>query len=157
MWIMTLIVDTWIILQILQLHLDVALELVKLREYRYHRDLKNPTYQSQFTQLHLDIPFLSGHILPKYFKSNDGRSLSIGMQYLKANPCEFTTVDTQRNKPYCMQSIPQPLFFRLTTDELLDYPQLLFTSRLKTARVVENITFMVCEDMLVVDVVLAAL
>ena len=142
---------------ILQLHLDVALELVKLCEYRYHGDLKNPACQSQSIKLHLDIPFSSGQILLKYCKSRYGRSLSIGMQYLKNNPCEFMTVDTQKNKPYCVQSILQPPLPRLLTDKILHNPQLLLTTGLKSARVVENITFMVCEDMLVLDVVLATL
>jgi hypothetical protein len=73
---------TLILQFILQPHLDVELELVKLCEYRYHRDLKNPTCQSQCVKLRFDIPFLSGQISAKYRKSRCGRSLSIGMQYL---------------------------------------------------------------------------
>jgi hypothetical protein len=36
---------------ILQLDADVAPELIVLREYRYHRNLKNPSRQSQFMKV----------------------------------------------------------------------------------------------------------
>jgi len=78
-------VRSWITMPILQLHPDLSFELIILCEYRYHRDFENAPYQSRFMKLHFDIPFLSGHISSKYFKSSDGRSLSIGMQYLESN------------------------------------------------------------------------
>ena len=90
-------------------------------------------------------------------ESSLGRSLSIGMQYLKRNPCELTTVDTQKNKPYCMQSIFQPPLLRLATYKILHNPQLFLTARLESAGVVENITFMICEDEFVLDVVFTTL
>src|SRR5260221_12515625 len=76
----------WVTTVIFQLHLDIALELIEFREYRYHRDLGNPPFQFRFIKLHPNIPFLSGQIPPKYLSSSDGRSLSIGIQYLKNNP-----------------------------------------------------------------------
>lgn len=41
----------------------------------------------QFIKLQssLDMPFLSGQISLKYFESRDGRSLSVGMQYLRSS------------------------------------------------------------------------
>jgi hypothetical protein len=77
----------WITTLILQLDLNITLELIKLREDCYHRDLKNPMGQSQFMKLRFDIPFPSGQIRLKCLKSSDGRSLSIGMQYLSSEPC----------------------------------------------------------------------
>jgi hypothetical protein len=71
---------------ILQLHPDFAPELVVLCEHCYHRHLKNPACQSQLNKLCLDAPFLSGQISSKYFRSSDGRTLSIGTQYLKGKP-----------------------------------------------------------------------
>ena len=72
---------------ILQLHLDLALELIKFCEYRYYRDLRISTMSIQVIkfQFVLDIPFLSGQISAKYCISSSGRSLSIGMQYLRKN------------------------------------------------------------------------
>jgi hypothetical protein len=75
----------WVATLILQLDADVASELIVLREHRYHRNLKNPSRQSQFMKVVFDVPFLSGHISSKYFKSNSGRALSIGMQYLTSD------------------------------------------------------------------------
>jgi len=77
-------IRTWITILIFQLARDVALELVILCENSYHRDFKNPICQAQFITRPLDVPFLSGQISSKYFKSSDGRSLSIGMQYLQS-------------------------------------------------------------------------
>jgi hypothetical protein len=79
-------VYNWITICVLQLHLDITPELIILGEYCYHRDLENPSRQSHCTtKSHFDVPFLSGQISWKYFKSSNGRSLSIGMQYLKRN------------------------------------------------------------------------
>jgi hypothetical protein len=142
---------------ILQLHLDVTLELVVLGEYRYHRDLKRPPCQSLLIKLHVDTPFLSGQISSKCFKSSSGRSLSIGMQYLKTNFCEFAAEDTQGNKPYRMQSIRQSLLLRLTTDEILDDLQLILTATLKSAGIVKNITLIFRENEFVLDAMHAAL
>jgi hypothetical protein len=54
-------VRSWITTLIFQLHLDVALELIKLREYCYDRNLY-PIGQTQFIKLRFDIPLLSGQI-----------------------------------------------------------------------------------------------
>jgi len=79
-------VSPWVTTFILQLHLDVVLELIKFCEYRYYRDLKNHvSVQLIKLQFRLDMPFLSGQISAKCFKSSEGRSLSIGMQYLRRN------------------------------------------------------------------------
>jgi hypothetical protein len=96
---------------ILQFHPDFAPELVMLCEYRDHGNLEDSSCQSQFTTLRFNIPFLSGQIWSKYFELSSGRSLSIGMQYLRSSPCEFTTVDTQSDKcePYGVQPIVQSL------------------------------------------------
>ena len=56
-----------------------------------------------------------------------------------------------------MQSICQSLLLRLAFDKFLYSLQLVFTARLKSAGVVENIALMVCEDDFVVDIVLATL
>jgi len=74
--------DRRLTMLILQLYLEVAPELIMLREHRYHRDLNNLSCQLQFIKLQFDVPFLSGQISSKYFKSSSGRTLSIGMQYL---------------------------------------------------------------------------
>jgi hypothetical protein len=78
--------EHWVIrvkLSILQLHPNVLLELVKFRKYHYHRNLQDPSGQSQCIKVWLDVPFLSGQISSKCFNSSDGRALSIGTQYLK--------------------------------------------------------------------------
>jgi len=77
--------ERWVTMLIFQLLLDVAPELILLREQRYYRDLKNSSCQRQFIKLQFDAPFLSGQISSKYFKSSSGRTLSIGMQYLTRN------------------------------------------------------------------------
>jgi hypothetical protein len=56
-----------------------------------------------------------------------------------------------------MQPIFQSPFPRLTADKVLHDVQLIFTASLKSARVVENITFMTTEYDFVLDVVLATL
>jgi hypothetical protein len=66
-------------------------------------------------------------------------------------------VDTRKDKPDRVQSIPQPFLFRLAFDKFLYGPQLVFTARLKSARVMENVAFVVCEDEFVVDIVLSPL
>jgi hypothetical protein len=80
-------VSVWIATFVLQLHLDVALELIIFGENRYYRNLKIYHMSIKFIkhQLNLDMPFLSGQISPKCFISSDGRSFSIGMQYLRRN------------------------------------------------------------------------
>jgi hypothetical protein len=92
---------------ILQLHLDFPPELIILREHGYHRNLNNPSCQLRFIKPCLDVPFLSGQILSMCFRSSDGRSLSIGMQYLKSKPCKYGTVDSEKHKPYRVQSTIQ--------------------------------------------------
>jgi hypothetical protein len=78
---------------ILQFHRNFAPELVVLCEYRYHRNLESPSCHSQLTTLRFNIPFLSGQIWSKYFELSSGRSLSIGMQYLRSSLCASTTED----------------------------------------------------------------
>ena len=56
-----------------------------------------------------------------------------------------------------MQSIFQLFLVRLVFDKFLYNLQLVFTARLKSARVMENIAIMVCEDEFIVDLVLATL
>ena len=56
-----------------------------------------------------------------------------------------------------MQSVFQSFLFRLSFDKFLNGVQLIFTTRLKSAGVVENIAVVVCEDDFIVDVVLATL
>ena len=41
----------WVATLILQLDADVASELIVLREHRYHRNLDNPSSQSQFMKV----------------------------------------------------------------------------------------------------------
>jgi hypothetical protein len=81
--------ERWVTMLILQLHLDVAPELIVLREHRYHRDLKNLPCQSQFSKLQFDVPSLAGQMASKCFKSSPGRTLSIGMQYLNKQFVKF--------------------------------------------------------------------
>jgi len=56
-----------------------------------------------------------------------------------------------------MQSIFQSHLLGFAFDKLLYSLQLVFTARLKSAGVVENIAIVVCEDEFVVDLVLATL
>jgi len=56
-----------------------------------------------------------------------------------------------------MQSIFQSFLLRLAFDKFLYSLQLVFTARLKSAGVVENIAIVVCESEFVVNVVLATL
>jgi hypothetical protein len=56
-----------------------------------------------------------------------------------------------------MQSILQSLLPRLTTDKFLNDLQLAFTTGLKAARVVKNVTVVVCEGDFVLNVMLATL
>ena len=56
-----------------------------------------------------------------------------------------------------MQSIFQSFLPRLAFDKFLYSLQLIFTARLKSAGVVENVAIVVREDEFVVDVVLATL
>ena|SRR6266850_347847 len=93
----------------------------------------------------------------KYFKSSDGRALSIGTQYLRSKLCGFTAGGTKRNKPYRVQSILQSFLLRLAMDKILHNLQLGSHASLESARVVENITGVICEDEFVFDVVLATL
>ena len=73
--------------------------------------------------------------------------------------CEFTIniVDTQRNKPYRVQSILQSALSRFATDKILDDLQLFFTASFESARVVEKITVVIREGEFVLDVVHATL
>jgi hypothetical protein len=106
-----------------------------------------------------DLPFLSGQMSSKCFKSSDGRSLSIGTQYLKRKrtPYEITIADIERCKPYSVQSIVQSPLLRLTTDKLLDNLQLVFIACLESTGIVENITGLICESQFVVDLMLSTL
>jgi hypothetical protein len=72
---------------VLQFHLDVTLELIIFGENCYHRDFEKSPMSIGFIghQFSSYIPFLSGQISAKCFESSDGRSLSIGMQYLRRN------------------------------------------------------------------------
>jgi hypothetical protein len=126
-------VCSWITTLIFQLHPNVALELVKLREYCYHRNLKGAFGQSPSIELQFDIPFLSGQIFLKCFKSSDGRALSIGTQYLSSNPRENTTGDAKSNRPYRVQSVLQSRRPRLTADKILHSLQLLLTTGFESA------------------------
>jgi len=56
-----------------------------------------------------------------------------------------------------MQSTSQCFLSRLASDKFLYCLQLVFTARLKSAGVMENIAIVVREDEFVVDVVLATL
>jgi hypothetical protein len=103
---------------------------------------KLPHFDRQFIKLCLDVPFLSGQILPKCFKSSNGRSLTIETQYLKRNPRGCAVTDTERNTPYRVQSHSQFRLLRLSTDKLLHGLQLVFAASLEATRVVENITLM---------------
>jgi hypothetical protein len=142
---------------ILWLHPDFALELVVFRKYCYHRNLTNVARQSQFIKLCWVIPFLSGQISSKYFRSSDGRTLSIGTQYLKSKSCEFETLDDEKYGPYRVQSITQSPLTRLTTDKTSHNLQLSFISSFESARVVENISAMTWKRELVFDVMLPTL
>jgi hypothetical protein len=142
---------------ILQLHLDFAPELIILREHGYHRNLNNPSRQPRFIKPCLDVPFLSEQILLMCFISSDGWSLSVGMQYLKNKLCEYGTVNTQKNKPYRVQSIIQWLVLRPTTNKPLHNLQLPVISGLESAGVVENITFMTRKGEFELDIMLATL
>ena len=104
------------------------------------------------------MPFLSGQIFAKCFRSSDGRSLSIGMQYLGEEKRFISmTVDAVKNQPYCMQPIPQPLLPRLASDKFLDGLQLVFTAGLKSAGVVENVSKVVREGEFIFNVVMTSL
>ena len=56
-----------------------------------------------------------------------------------------------------MQSIAQSLFPHLASDKFLDRLQLVFTSRFKSAGVVENISIVVREDQFILNIVIATL
>jgi hypothetical protein len=79
------------------------------------------------------------------------------MQYLRGKLREFAAVDNKKNTPYCMQSIPQQPPLRLLSDKFLHDGELVVTTSFESAGVMENIVFMICEDVLILDVMLAAL
>jgi hypothetical protein len=56
-----------------------------------------------------------------------------------------------------MQPIPQSLLSRLASDKSLDSLQLVFTASLKSAGVMENISFVIREDEFILNVVMATL
>ena len=56
-----------------------------------------------------------------------------------------------------MQSIAQSLSPRPASDKVFDRPQLVFSSRFKSARVVENISIVVREGQFIVNIVTATL
>ena len=56
-----------------------------------------------------------------------------------------------------MQSVSQSLFSTLASNEFLQNPEFLYTTRLNSARIVENVSLMIGEHKLVVDGVLASL
>ena len=70
----------------------------------------------QLTQLRLDIPFLSGHISPTYFRSSDGRALSIGTQYLKEKRCGFAITNTEKEQTI-LRAVYSPMYSPATYDE----------------------------------------
>ncbi len=61
------------------------------------------------------------------------------------------------NKPYRVQPIFQSLLARLLPDEFLHDLQLIFTTRLKSTGVVENITIVSFENEFVIDMMEATL
>ncbi len=56
-----------------------------------------------------------------------------------------------------MQSVSQSLFSTLASNEFLQNPEFLYTTRLNSARVMKYVTLMIGEDKFVVDRVLASL
>ena len=60
-------------------------------------------------------------------------------------------------QPYCMQPIAQSLLPRLANHKFLDCLQLVCTACLKSARVVENVSTVVCEGEFILDVMKATL
>jgi len=79
------------------------------------------------------------------------------MQYLGGNPREFAIVDTQKDKPYRVQSILQSALSRFATDKVLKNPQLFLTASFKSTAVVENITVVLRENEFVLYVMQATL
>jgi hypothetical protein len=79
------------------------------------------------------------------------------MQYLKNKSSECAAVHTNKNKPYCMQSMTQYRLARPTADKILHRLQLIFNASFEPARVMENITVMISEDDLILDVVFTTL
>lgn len=63
----------------------------------------------------------------------------------------------KKSEPYRVQSIAQPPFSTLASNELLQNPEFVFATRLDSARVVKNVTGVIGEHELVVDCVLASL
>jgi len=68
------------------------------------------------------------------------------MQYLGGNPRESAIVDTQKNKPYRVQSILQSALSRFATDKISNNCQLFLIASFKSTAVVENITVVFRED-----------
>jgi hypothetical protein len=64
---------------------------------------------------------------------------------------------TERNKPYGVQSILQSALLRPTSDKALHGLQLVCTATLESTGVVENITIMLWEHNLMLDVMFATL
>jgi len=56
-----------------------------------------------------------------------------------------------------MQPVPQSSLPRLASDKFLDSLQFVFTARLKSAGVVENVSIVVREDEFILNVVMATL
>jgi hypothetical protein len=116
-------------------------------------------FYPRFEAADLDVPlmFLSRQILSKFAKSNDGRVLSIGMQYLEIKPREVVITGTEADEPYRVQSLLQFPLLRPTTNKVLHDLQLPFTPGLKSSGVVENITIVLCKGNFVLDVMQATL
>jgi hypothetical protein len=80
------------------------------------------------------------------------------MQYLTNNLVNLEGYkDTEKNKPYRVQSILQLALSRFTTNKFFNNFQLLCIAGFKSAGVVEKITSVVCENEFVLDVMLATL
>ena len=67
------------------------------------------------------------------------------------------TLDVPKDEPYCMQPILQSLLLRLLSDKFVDSLPLIFTPRFKSTGVVKNISIIVCEDELILNVMIATL
>ena len=79
------------------------------------------------------------------------------MQYLESKPCQVAIAATETNKPYHVQSLHQLVHLRPTTNKILHNLQLRFITSLESAGVVENITIVLWENNLVLNVVQATL
>jgi hypothetical protein len=63
----------------------------------------------------------------------------------------------ERRKPYCVQFVLQLFFCTLATNEFFQSLKFLRATRLDSARIVKNVTYMIGEHKFIVDGVLASL